>query len=272
MNGMMKQILRRAMASMAVVLMAAGLTACGGVSLLGPTGPPPNVYDLSPKSTFDEPLPTVDWQLTVEEPTASRALDTDRISVRPTAFEVGYLSGARWSDRAPRMIQTRLVESFENSDHIVAVGRQTIGLRGDYNLKSELREFQAEFFDDEDGPSVLVRMNFKIIQMPSADIIASTTFSRRESLPDRNMSSIIAAFDDALGGVMKRAVQWTLITTEEYRQEHGEELGLTDITESLDDLERDRMRNRVAESGNPVDIPETDSPDAPEDVLPTSGE
>ncbi|MBN4046601.1 membrane integrity-associated transporter subunit PqiC, partial [bacterium AH-315-P15] len=124
----------------------------------------------------------MDWQLVVEEPVSSRALDTDRIMIKRTPFSIGYMSGARWSDRAPRMIQTRLVESFENSDRIIAVGRQTIGLRGDYNLKSELREFQAEYFNGDGGSSVLVRMNFKIIEMPSANIIASTTFSRRQSL------------------------------------------------------------------------------------------
>jgi len=272
MIAMKRQFFWRMGRAMAVLFVAATLTACGGVSLLGPSGPPPNVYDLSPKSTFDEPLPDVSWQLVVEEPVASRALDTDRITVKATPFEIGYLSGARWSDRAPRMIQTRLVESFENSGHIVGVGRQTIGLRGDYNLKSELREFQAEFFDGPDGPSVLVRMNFKIIQMPAATIIASTTFSRRESLADRSMGSIISAFDDALGGVMKRAVQWSLVAVEEYRDEHAEELGIGDITTSLDDLEEEQMENRAAENANPIDVPEIDGvPDGPE-VRPTSGE
>ncbi len=219
--GVSKQIFR----GLSILLLATSVSACGGVSLLGPGGPAPNVYDLSPKSTFDE-MPTVDWQLVVEEPVSSRAVDSDRILIKRTPFEIGYISGARWSDRAPRMIQTRLVESFENSDHIVAVGRQTIGLRGDYNLKSELREFQAEYFQNGDGPSVLVRMNFKLIEMPSANIIASTTFSRRELLEGDNIEAIVTAFDDALGGVMKRAVQWSLRTAEEYRNTNADELGL----------------------------------------------
>jgi len=255
----------------AVVLMSAMITACGGVSLLGPAGPPPNVYDLSPKSTFDEGLPTADWQLVVEEPVASRALDTDRITVKEDPLSIGYLSGARWSDRAPRMIQTRLVESFENSDYIVAVGRQTIGLRGDYNLMSELREFQAEFFDGPDGPTVLVRMNFKIIEMPSANIIASTTFSRRETMANTNVESVINAFDEALGGVMKRAVQWTLVTVDDYREANAEELGIGDITRSLDDIEE--TQNRAAENAAPSDIPEIEGNESEiEDVVPTSGD
>jgi len=223
---MLNEMTKRTAKVLSIALLAASVSACGGFSLVGPSGPPPNVYDLSPKSTFDDDLPTVDWQLVVEEPISSRALDSDRILIKDTALSIGYISGARWSDRAPRMIQTRLVESFENSGHIVAVGRQTIGLRGDYNLKSELREFQVEYFDDGDGPSVLVRMNFKLVELPSSNIIASTTFTREEQLTEDNIDGIITAFDDALGGVMKRAVQWSLRTTEEYRNERSDELGL----------------------------------------------
>lgn len=222
----MTTIVQKSTKLMVMVFLAALLSACGGVSLLGPAGPPPNVYDLSPKSTFDDDLPTVSWQLVVEEPVASRALDTDRIMIKSSPLEIGAISGARWSDRAPRMIQTRLVESFENSERIVAVGRQVIGLRGDYNLKSELREFQVEYFGDEENGSVLVRMNFKIISMPGGNIIASTTFERREELQGEGMDAIITAFDDALGGVMKRAVQWSLRTTEEYRARNAVALGL----------------------------------------------
>ena len=59
---------------------------------------------------------------------------------------------------------TLLVESFENTGKIVAVGRQAIGLRSDFNLKSELREFQAEYFGGAKIPTVRVRINTKLIK------------------------------------------------------------------------------------------------------------
>ena len=49
------------------------------------------------------------------------------------------------------MVQTLMVESFDNFRCVVSVGRDTIGLRADYVLKSELREFQAEYAGVEDG-------------------------------------------------------------------------------------------------------------------------
>ena len=82
----------------------------------------------------------------IEEPVAAGGLDTDAIAIYPSPTEVKYYAGARWTERAPKMIQTLLVESFENSGKITAVGRQAIGLYSDYNLKTELREFQSEQF------------------------------------------------------------------------------------------------------------------------------
>jgi cholesterol transport system auxiliary component len=47
-----------------------------------------------------------------------------------------------WVDTAPRLVQTLLVESFENSRKIIGVGRQSVNLRTDYALIIDLREFQ----------------------------------------------------------------------------------------------------------------------------------
>ena len=99
------------------------------------------MYVLTPKSTFSDTLPRVDWQLLVELPQAQAGINTARIALRDSPIELRYFELSNWTDLAPRMIQTLIVESFENSDRIVAVGREAIGLRADYVLKTELREF-----------------------------------------------------------------------------------------------------------------------------------
>ena len=109
------------------------------------------------------------------------------------------------------MVQTLLIESFENTGKIVGVGRQAIGLRSNFNLKTELREFQAEYFDGSDGvPMIHVRINAKVVRQPRQVIVASKTFSARLAAADSDMASIITAFDDALGQVLKDLVHWTL--------------------------------------------------------------
>jgi len=194
-------------------LLVLGLVACEG--LIPGSGPPPDLFTLTPKSTFRADLPTVGWQLVVEEPLAAGGLDVTRIALRERPTELNYFAGAQWVDRAPRMVQTLLVESFENSGKIVAVGRQAIGLRSDFNLKSELREFQAEYVRPNTAPTVRVRLNAKIIRQPRRDIIASENFEATVDAKGTDMPSIITAFDLALDRVLKGVVEWTLTTAEE---------------------------------------------------------
>jgi cholesterol transport system auxiliary component len=114
-------------------------------------------------------------------------------------------------DRAPQLVQRMLVESFESTDKIVAVARQSINLRSDYNLISELREFQAEY--DKGGvPNVRVRINVKLVKMPERVIIGSTTAEFVEKSGGTELEAVVLAFDTALGKSLKRIVEWTLTT------------------------------------------------------------
>lgn len=198
-----------------VAIATLSAVALAGCSLpdLG-SGPPPDLYVLSPKSTFPEDLPTVEWQLVVEEPSTAKGIDTDRIAIAPSALEVKYLAGSRWADRAPRMVQQLLIQSFENSKKIVSVGRQSIGLRSDYVLKVELREFQAEK-TVEGGTVAHVRVNLKLVRVALGQIVGSESFDILKPANSESVPDIVQAFDDAVGAVLKRAVAWTLKAGEE---------------------------------------------------------
>jgi len=102
------------------------------------------------------------------------------------------------------------VESFENTGKIIAVGRQAIGLRSDFNLKTELREFQADYFHDGGRPVITVRISAKLIKQPRQYIIASKSFDHSLAAVDDTLPNIINGFDEALGKVIKRLVEWTL--------------------------------------------------------------
>ncbi len=205
------EIRRGLLSALAVATMAFGLLGCDSL-IPNLTGPPANLYTLTPKSTFASGLPKVTWQLVVEEPVASGGLDVDRIALRASPTELKYFARARWTERAPRMVQTLLVESFENSEAIIAVGRKAIGLRSDYNLITELREFQAEYFGTDGIPTIRVRLNAKMVQQPRRAIVASRTFESSIKSEGKNIKQIIRAFDQALGKVLRHAVEWTLKT------------------------------------------------------------
>ena len=198
---------RRLMGAALILPLAALATACD-LTVPG-QGPPPILYRLTPKSTFSEDLPRVGWQLILEVPVADAGLSTTRVALQRAPTQLEYYARSSWTDRAPLMVQTLMIESFENSGRIVAVGREAIGLRADFILKTELREFQAEYFS-ADIPSVRVGINAKLVQMPRRTIIASRSFTAEAQAAATDMSAIILAFDEALGKVMKDLVEWTL--------------------------------------------------------------
>ena len=174
-------------------------------------GPPPSLYRLTPKSTFSKDLPTVAWQLVLEVPVADAGLSTTRVALQKTPTQLEYYARSSWTDRAPLMVQTLMIESFENSHRIVSVGRESVGLRADFILKSELREFQAEYFPGP-LPSVRVVINAKLVQLPRRIIIGSQSFESVAPAKADTMSDVISAYDEALGSVLKHLVEWTLIT------------------------------------------------------------
>ncbi|HYM31182.1 MAG TPA: ABC-type transport auxiliary lipoprotein family protein [Candidatus Cybelea sp.] len=188
-----------------------GLALSGCANLPG-LGPAPNVYELAPKTTFNLDLKPVTWQLEVDEPLADGGLDTNRIALKTTPFELKYFADSRWIERAPKMVQTLLVESFENTGRIVGVGRQSVGLRADYTLKSELRQFQAEFIKDSKLPTIRVRLNVKLVKEPRDEIIAFQNFEYTLVSEHDDIQTVVATFNETINKVLRQVVEWTLTT------------------------------------------------------------
>jgi cholesterol transport system auxiliary component len=176
-------------------------------------GPPPELFRLTPKSTFRDDLPRADWQLVLEPPVADAGLNSTRIALQRSPTQIEYYARSGWADRAPLMIQTLMIESFENSKKIVSVGRESIGLRADFILKTELRELQAVYYNGG-LPEAWVSINAKLVQMPRRAIVASQSFDARVTATADALPDIVAAFDDAAGKVLRRLVEWTLLEGE----------------------------------------------------------
>lgn len=190
--------------------LAAALAVAGCQSLIpGASRDPPRLYELTPKSTFDPNLPRLRGQLVVETPEAASGLTTSKIAVKQKATTLDYYARSEWSDLAPRLVQTKLIESFENSGKIVGVGREGAGLRSDYILKSELRHFEAQLYDGI-KPKIRVVINVKLVKMPDREIVANQSFERTHEADNADIDALIEAFDEALGGALKRIVEWSI--------------------------------------------------------------
>jgi cholesterol transport system auxiliary component len=182
----------------------------GGCALVEGGGPSPRLFTPHPKTTFDSDLPNAGWQLVIDPPLAPASIDTVRIAVRKSPLELDYYAGAAWADRVPPMVQTLLVSSFENSGKIVGVGRESASLRGDFALRSDIRNFEVE---SEGGHTAAhVHIVSKLIQLPERIIVSDNSCDYKEEAASGALEAIVEAYNSALGRCMRRIVEWTLRT------------------------------------------------------------
>ena len=121
--------------------LALGLDGCAKLF----TEAPRPLYRISAPGDFPARLPRVAAQFVVDMPYAPAGLDTQRIAVSKSPVTLDYLADGDWVDRAPGLLQTALIEAFENSKAVDGAGRQVMGLRVDFVIASALGNFAVVY-------------------------------------------------------------------------------------------------------------------------------
>ena len=190
-------------------VMALALTGCASVLGLGQA---PHLYRVTPtpKSTYQATLAHSAVQLLVDVPSAPAGLDTSQIALSRSAVSIDYFADSEWIDRVPLLVQTALVESFENSKAITAIDRESVGLRADFILNTEIRHFEAVYDSADGAPNIWVAINARLIDPSGRNIVAQASFEQRHPASANQIPRIVLAFNEALGGVMEDIVLWTL--------------------------------------------------------------
>ena len=183
--------------------MLAGGAALGGCGVIPKVNDPVPLYTLSAVSEFEQSLPKVDWQLVVGTPVASADLNTTRIALTRSPGVVEYFANGAWADYAPVLLQGKLIESFEASK-AVSVGRDAVGLRPDYVLHSDLRDFQAEYAGAV--PTAHLRLSAKLVRMPDRRIVANILSEQKLPAAGNSLAEIVAAFDRAAAQAFEEVV------------------------------------------------------------------
>jgi cholesterol transport system auxiliary component len=186
------------------LFMLFGGAALAGCGVIPKVNNPVPLYTLSSVSDFGRALPKVGWQLVVGTPVASADLDTTRIALTRSPGVVEYYANGAWADNAPILLQGKLIESFEASNAIVAVGRDAVGLKPDYVLQSELRDFQAEYIDGT--PTAHLRLAAKLVRMPDRRIVANILSDQKVPAQGTALAQIVQAFDQAAGHAFEDVV------------------------------------------------------------------
>lgn len=176
-------------------LLAALAAACS-------SGPAPTTYDLSAPTSRIRGASGV--QVLVNEPAALQTLSTQQILVKDDSGSVSFIGGGQWADNLPRLIQTRLINTFENASQIRGVSRPSSGAVADVQLVSELRSFEIATPSNE----AVVEISVKIVSDQTGRIVGGRIFRGRAPVTAVDAPNAARGLDEALSVVMLDIVRW----------------------------------------------------------------
>lgn len=149
------------------------------------------------------------WQLLVDVPSAVDPLDGTRIVVMPQPGIVQFYKDVRWRERMPVLLQSMLLQGFQESGRLLGASSLSTGLRGDYALHLDLGDFQAEY-RGASNPTVIIRLNAQLTQNASNRVIAARSFSWEQASGEVAVGAVVATFEQGLNTMLPQVVAWTL--------------------------------------------------------------
>lgn len=194
------------------LVLAASLLLTSCALLGGKSRAQGTIYAPEPRVPAEASWPTVQWQLSMTHPTATRLIDSLRIAVRPTPNEIQVYKGANWAKRPSDMIEDTLLRTLEDSGKIPAVARQGSGINADYKLVLDVRRFESDYTQATATPAATIEVNAKLLHAQDHQVVAARTFLQAQPASSTAVPDVVDAFEQSLATISRDLAGWVLIS------------------------------------------------------------
>lgn len=163
----------------------------------------PTIFDLTAPASFDPPPKAPSAALTVGDPTALVVFDTQKLLNSPKPGERSVYEDGQWSDTIPRMLQAKVLQSFENAGLIGSVGRPNDLARTELQLALDIRNFQVS----EPDKAAVVEFAARLMSSDGA-VTAAKIFRETAPVQAEGSEGAARAIDAAFGKAVTELVRW----------------------------------------------------------------
>lgn len=190
-------------------VLAVAALACGGCGSLLETKLPANTsYVLAPAPASSAGVARSDADLSIGRPDLAPGLDTERIAVLK-GRQLDYYRAAQWGGRAAEVVQTLLVDSFEDQQLFRSVTAEQSRVASEYVLDITVRDFQAEYASDNDAPTAHVTILGRLIRVTDRQLVDTFAATAQSRASDNRLTAVAAAFETAAHKVVLELAQKT---------------------------------------------------------------
>ena len=170
------------------------------------TSVPVSTYDLIAPSHISPRGKRLNHQLLVNDPITVRAFDTDKIVVRLHSGQITYFPQAVWTDRLPRLLQMRLVESLDNARVARAVGSRSERMSSAFSLSTQIRAFQLDA--NKGKAAAHIHLFMKLLDERAGLVVAARGFKVIVPAANDDPESGVAALNQAFALIIRKVARW----------------------------------------------------------------
>ncbi len=184
----------------------------GGLENLTGTGKPkqgPPTYDLAAATEFPAVEKAIKGQLVVPDPNALILYDSQKILTRSGEGTYGNIDDAQWADNLPKLVQARIVQSFENAHQLSAVSRPLEQLNAQYRLELTIRSFQIALAP---SPHAVVDLVARLVT-DKGEVAGARAFTASVPASGTAAADAVAALSQAFSQVAGEIVTWAVAGT-----------------------------------------------------------
>jgi cholesterol transport system auxiliary component len=183
--------------------------ACSGCgSLLETEMPVSSSYVLAPVPARGSTGARSEADISIGRPDLAPGLDNERIAVLK-GRQLDYYRAAQWGGRTTEVVQTLLVDSFEDQRLFRSVTAEQSRIASDYVLDVSVRDFQAEYASDNAPPTAHVTILGRLVRVVDRQLIDTFAAEAQSPASDNRMGAVAAAFETAAPKVVLELAQKT---------------------------------------------------------------
>jgi len=146
-------------------------------------------------------------QVLVPRPRALKALDTEYIAVVDHGPVYSYYPKVSWADALPSLVQTKVVETLQNTNLLRGVGLPGDGLLIDYQLQLEIRSFEIQLANTD---KAVVSIAAKLVNDRNGRTVSNRVFRAEIPASARSADKAVEALNRAADQVFSDIALWTV--------------------------------------------------------------
>ncbi len=174
------------------------------LTLMSCTQTPPQTYDLTALPSTIKSSGAKNSQIIIYEPNVITLYDSERVVIKGMNQGFTYLPNTQWADRLPKLVQSRLIQSFENTSRYKSVGRPSDRISAGTLLTTDIRSFEII----EETREAYVEISAKLVIQGTGRIETTRIFKSSVPVISIDSSGSTTALNAALQDTLSQIINW----------------------------------------------------------------